>query len=177
MRGYFGVGIFHAKNECNIGTLMRSAYCFGANFVFTVGRRYRRQSSDTVNTGGNIPQYTYEDMDHLRENLPVGCRIIGVELAQGAYPVGDYAHPDQCVYMLGAEDHGITPSALAKCHQVIQIPDLSHCLNVSVAGSIVLFDRQQYFKRRFTVQGAKTCRTQSKIPNLAALRTPSLNAR
>lgn len=42
----FGIGVYHPKHEINIGTLIRSAYIFGANYVFTVGRRYKRQSSE-----------------------------------------------------------------------------------------------------------------------------------
>lgn len=40
--------MFHAKKEVNLGTLMRSAFNFGAAYVFTVGRRYSEQASDTV---------------------------------------------------------------------------------------------------------------------------------
>jgi hypothetical protein len=35
VRGYFGIGIYHGKTEENIGTLWRSAYAYGADFVFT----------------------------------------------------------------------------------------------------------------------------------------------
>lgn len=54
-RGYFGVGIYHTKTEQNVGTLMRSAQCFGAAFVFTIGKRYHRQSSDTMNAMNALP--------------------------------------------------------------------------------------------------------------------------
>lgn len=45
-RGYFGIGVFHGKNEQNIGTLWRSANIMGADFIFTIGKRYSRQCTD-----------------------------------------------------------------------------------------------------------------------------------
>lgn len=143
---YFGIGVYHPKTEVNIGTLMRSAYSFGASYVYTIGRRYRRQASDTVKCQNQIPLYHYQTLDELLKNMPVGCRLIGVELAEAARQVGQYAHPQQCVYLLGAEDYGIPPKDLRRCHEVIQIPHATHCLNVAVAGSIVLFDRKNYLK-------------------------------
>ncbi len=147
-RGYFGVGVYHAKSKVNIGTLMRSAYCFGASFVFTIGRRYKTQASDTVKCIEKIPCFHFADIESLRNNVPIGCRIVGVELADGAHEVGNYCHPDTCVYLLGAEDHGIPPNELKQCHDVIVVPGASQCLNVASAGSIVLFDRMNHFKNR-----------------------------
>jgi len=148
VRGYFGIGVFHAKKEVNIGTLMRSAYCFGASFVFTVGRRYRPQAGDTVGCIRSVPCYHYDNMDSLVNHVPIGCRIVGVELAEGARELGRYAHLDRCVYLLGAEDHGIPAKELALCHEIIVIPGTSQCLNVAAAGSIVMFDRQRHFSTR-----------------------------
>lgn len=148
MRGYFGIGIYHAKKEVNVGTLMRSAFCFGASFVFTIGRRYRPQASDTVSTISTVPCYHYDNFDQFKSHQPLGCRIVGVEIADKARPVGEYCHPDQAVYLLGAEDYGIPPRDMARCHDVVVIPDTSHCLNVSVAGSIVMYDRGRHFRTR-----------------------------
>ena len=60
MIGYYVIGIYHTKTECNVGTLYRSAYQLGAAFVFTIGRRYKKQASDTYNTTLHIPLYHYE---------------------------------------------------------------------------------------------------------------------
>jgi tRNA G18 (ribose-2'-O)-methylase SpoU len=55
MSGYFEIGINNGKTEHNIGTLWRSAYQLGANSIFTIGRRYNKQSSDTYNVPDQIP--------------------------------------------------------------------------------------------------------------------------
>ena len=50
------------------------------------------------------------------------------------------AHPERAVYLLGSETDGLSPEALEHCADVVQIPG-EFSLNVSVAGSIVLYDR------------------------------------
>ena len=63
-RGFFGIGIFHAKNEENIGTLWRSASILGADFIFTIGKPYRHQSRirlQGLRQGGHSRQYAEKD--------------------------------------------------------------------------------------------------------------------
>lgn len=140
-RGFFGIGIFHTKTSHNIGTLWRSANCFGASFVFTVGRRYKEQSSDTMKTGRHIPIYHYSDIEDLISHLPIGARLIGVEIDPRSRPLSGFVHPEQACYLLGAEDHGLSTEAMRQCHDMVHIEGASRCLNVSVAGSIVLHHR------------------------------------
>jgi tRNA G18 (ribose-2'-O)-methylase SpoU len=140
-RGFFGIGVFHPKSECNIGTLMRSAYCFNAAFVFTVGRRYKPQSSDTPQAWRHIPCYNYQDIADLKNHLPRDCPLVAVELSQQSLSLKNYVHFERACYLLGAEDHGIPTTNLNECHHTIQIPGLARCLNVATTGSIVMFDR------------------------------------
>lgn len=139
MRGYFGIGIEHGKNEFNIGTLWRSADLLGAAFIFTVGRRrYRRQASDTMASWRNIPLWKFESLDDLM--TPFDCMLVGVELHEKAVSIESFTHPERCVYLLGAEDHGLTKAALERCHRIVQLPG-RHSMNVAAAGTIVLYDR------------------------------------
>lgn len=141
MRGFFGIGIENCKSGVNVGTLWRSAHNLGAAFIFTIGRRYRHQSSDTTKAWRSIPLFQYATFDEFYANLPHDCRLIGVEFPHNnAEPLPGFTHPDRCVYMLGAEDHGLTRRALEKCHRVVYIPS-QMSLNVSVAGSIIMYDR------------------------------------
>lgn len=138
--GFFGIGILNNVDELNIGTLWRSAYIMGASFIFTVDKRYKKQSSDVTNAWQKIPLYHYETMDDLLANLPYDTRLVGVELDNSSKDIVDYQHPHRCVYLLGNEQAGLTAEAIEKCHELIQLPG-DYSLNVSVAGSIVLYDR------------------------------------
>ena len=76
--GFFGIGIVNNADELNIGTLWRSAYIMGASFIFTVDRKYKRQTSDVVNAWQKIPLYHYDDIEGLLANLPYDTQLIGV---------------------------------------------------------------------------------------------------
>lgn len=139
-RGYFGIGIQNCKTEENIGTLWRSAYILGASFIFTIGKRYKKQASDTPKSWRNIPLYNYETFEEFYKTMPYDCRLIGIELTDKSTPVAEFQHPERCIYLLGAEDSGLSNEAINKCHELVILPG-DICLNVSVAGSILLYDR------------------------------------
>jgi len=143
-RGYFGIGIYHPKTTENIGTLWRSAHNFGADFIFTIGKRYKKQASDTTKAERHIPLYEYSSFDDFKAHLPRGCNTVFVEQAEGAKNLKETHHPEACAYVLGAEDYGV-PEEIMRGYQKVFI-DTPMCLNVAVAGSIVLFDRQSKLK-------------------------------
>ena len=124
----------------NIGTLWRSAFILGAAFLFTIGRRYQPQTSDTSGAWKRLPLFHHDTFDEFYKAMPYNCVLVGVEMTEKATPIRDYHHPPRAIYLLGAEDQGLTPTALARSHHLIALPGASS-LNVAVAGSIVLFDR------------------------------------
>ena len=138
MRGYCGIGIYGTKTAANVGTLWRSAGLMGASFIFTVGRRYPKQASDTIKAWKHIPLWNYESLDDLR--TPFDCPLIGVEQVAQSRPLPTFRHPERAVYLLGAEDTGLPDAVIDRCHSIVEIPS-DRCLNVAVAGSIVLYDR------------------------------------
>lgn len=140
MHGYFGIGIQNTKTQMNIGTLWRSANIMGAAFIFTIGKRYKQQPSDTLKTPRHIPLYHYGTFEDFYNSMPYDCQLVGVELHERSQPIKEFKHPQRCVYLLGAEDHGLTNEAINKSHHLIQLPGESS-LNVAVAGSIVMYDR------------------------------------
>ena len=140
MRGYFGIGIENGKTTANVGTLWRSAYIFDAAFMFTIGRRYQSQASDTVKAPRHVPLYSHLTFADFYDHMPHDCQLIGVELDDRAIPLDRFHHPQRAIYLLGAEDHGLTSQARNRCHRIVQLPGRL-CLNVAVAGSIVLAHR------------------------------------
>ena len=138
-RGYFGIGIYHPKTTENIGTLWRSAHNFGADFIFTIGKRYKKQASDTTKAERHIPLYEYQSLEDFKNHLPRGCEIVFIEQTDGSRDLKTIKHPEQACYILGAEDYGV-PTEMMKGYQKVHI-DTPFCINVAVAGSIVLYDR------------------------------------
>jgi len=145
VRGYFGIGILNSKKSVNLGTLWRSAYQLGASFIFTIGRRYSYQSSDTCKTTRHVPYHAFESLGEFRKFRPIDCQLIGVEM--DGTPVERFWHPERAIYLLGAEDHGLTKEALEECQDVISLSsERMDSFNVAVAGSIVLYQRHLQFK-------------------------------
>ena len=139
-RGFFGIGIQHTKTEQNVGTLWRTASIMGASFIFTIGKRYKKQASDTMQSWRHIPLYNYETFDEFYKAMPYDCKLVGIELDDKSVAIEQFKHPERCIYLLGAEDNGLTREAIDKCHEIIQLPG-DYCMNVSVAGSISMYDR------------------------------------
>lgn len=139
-RGFYGIGIVGSKTPLNVGTLWRSAYAMDAAFIFTCGRRYPRQASDTVKAWRHVPMFGFADVDAFWEAIPYDCVPVAVELTANARPLAEYTHPERAIYMLGAEDHGLPCTVLERCRDTIILPG-AVCLNVAVAGSIVMYDR------------------------------------
>jgi tRNA G18 (ribose-2'-O)-methylase SpoU len=133
-RGYWGIAFYKPKFEQNIGTAVRSAHCFGADFIAVIGKRYKKQPSDTMATEKHIPIYEYENLDDFLKHIPIGCEVIGVEV-DGKDIIG-FKHPERAIYVLGGEDKNLPK----KFKNRLKIKT-SYCLNMAVAASIIMFHR------------------------------------
>ncbi len=141
MSGYFGIGVQGLSKPMNAGSLFRTANAFDASFVFTVGAEYRLadgQRADTSRTSRSLPHYDWAGLDDMV--LPRGCPLIGVELLEGACELPRFRHPMRAAYVLGPERGNVSPDLLARCHDIIQIPT-RFCVNVAIAGALVMYDR------------------------------------
>ncbi len=138
--GYFGIGIECCKTWSNYGTLWRTAHILGAQFVFLIGKKFRKSFTDTSKTWRTVPVYSYDSFEEFYRNLPYSCVLVGVEMTPDAEPLENFEHPQRACYLLGSEDHGLSRTALEHCHRKIRLRG-DQSLNVAVAGSIVIYDR------------------------------------
>ncbi len=139
-QGYFAIGIYRGKTEHNIGTLWRTAYILGASYIFTIDKRYKKQTSDVLKTWARIPMFHYRTTEDFLKSIPYDCRLIGVEMTEKSEMLSNFQHPKRGIYLLGAEDEGLPEEILDACHYLVKLPG-NNSLNVAVAGSIVLHDR------------------------------------
>jgi len=143
--GFFGIGIYRGKSEANHGTLWRSAFQFGASFIFTIGARFDKKkvrATDTTKAWTKIPVFHFDSVESFASSSPYSAPRIAVEIHEGSVELTKFKHPPRAVYILGAEDDGL-PLPLKKCCQhVVTIPTArTSSLNVAAAGSIVMYDR------------------------------------
>jgi tRNA G18 (ribose-2'-O)-methylase SpoU len=147
MAGYFGIGIYHNKSKHNIGTLWRSAQLFDPSHIFTIMKRYKWMPTDTLKTWRSIPFFHHENVEEFIAGLPMDCELVGIEMTDDATSIIDFVHPKRAIYLLGAEESGLPEEILSQCKIVIQLPG-KHSMNVSTAGSLVMYDRHVKSKKQ-----------------------------
>jgi tRNA G18 (ribose-2'-O)-methylase SpoU len=140
MRGYFGVGVDGISKPMNLGNLVRIAHAFDASFFFSVAPRLKLSDaqSDTSRAQGALPFYSFAKVADFR--LPLGCRLVGVEITDDAVELPRFRHPARAAYVFGAERFSLSPEMLKLCDFVVKIPT-RFSINVGMAGAIVLYDR------------------------------------
>lgn len=183
MRGYFGIGAEGISKPMNAGSLFRTAHAFGADFIFTVKAVYHRREggkSDTSDSPGHLPLYHFPDIASM--TLPVGCRLVGVELTDDAVELPSFRHPQAAAYVLGPERGSLSPELTERCAFVVKIPT-RFCVNLAVAGAIVMYDRMLslgQFARRPVAAGGPTEGVAAHVhggPVLRHLREPAREER
>ena len=146
----FAIGVENMKSGLNLGTLLRSAHIFGASLLFTIGRSYTRQASDTNKSYKKVPVIRFKSWDDYREHAIFSWEHIGIEVSEKAISLAEFKHPKQAVYLLGPEDGSLSKIAAGICTRIVRINTPSpYCLNVASAGSIVMYDRAAKMKRGF----------------------------
>ena len=141
VRGYFGLGVEGISKPMNAGSLMRTAHAFGASFVFSVSPYVDMRGMTNADTSGTASQVPYYQWDSPAEIiLPKGCQMIGVELIDDSIPLPSFRHPERAAYILGPERGSLSEAMIERCDHVVKIP-MSFCVNVGIAGAIVLYDR------------------------------------
>ena len=95
MRGYFGVGVDGISKPMNLGNLVRIANAFDASFFFSIAPRLKLSDaqSDTSRAQGALPFYSFAEPSDFR--LPLGCRLVGVEITDDAVELPRFRHPQR----------------------------------------------------------------------------------
>ncbi len=140
-RGYFAIGVEGISKPGNAGNLMRSAYAFGASFFFAIDPAADLREMRFVDTSGaqeHLPFYIHDGVDSV--TLPHDCTLVGVELTEDAIALPSFRHPLRAAYVLGPERGSLSPELQKRCAFIIKIP-IRFCVNVGVAGALVMYDR------------------------------------
>ena len=140
-RGYFGVGVEGISKGFNLGNLVRTSHAFGASFFFTINASVNYaevKSSDTSKSDTHLPFYAYKTLADF--TLPKDCALVGIELLDEATELPSFRHPLSAAYVLGPEKGSLSPGLVKRCDAIVKIP-AKFCVNVGVAGAIVLYDR------------------------------------
>lgn len=141
MSGFFGMGVEHSSKAMNAGNLIRTTHAFGGSFFFFIQQAVdlrEVRKSDTSKAAESLPVFQFDDPNDIV--LPNKCKLVGIELTDQSIELPSFRHPKNAAYILGPERGSLSPEMQAQCDYVIKIP-MKFCVNVGVAGALVMYDR------------------------------------
>lgn len=140
-RGFAAIGLVSPKTPANIGSVLRAAGCYGADFVAVSGVRGHKAvthcATDTQRAYRHIPTILCDD---VFEAHPVGAVPVAVDLVEGATSLVDFVHPESAFYIFGPEDGTLGGDNLRRAARKVYIPT-AHCMNLAATVNVVLYDR------------------------------------
>ncbi|MAF25057.1 hypothetical protein CL634_05720 [bacterium] len=141
------------RGDDNLGYLVRSAACFGAEYLYVVGHVPKRSALKA--TSGSLIDYVEiiqfsTPSEFLAHAQIEGIQVISGELAQMAEPITSYNFNfDRPISLVvGNEETGVPPEILQSGDVVyIPMPGVGYCLNTSQAANIMLYEAVSQYER------------------------------
>ena len=149
----------------NLGYLIRSVACFGAECVHVIGsvphRNALNPTSGTLCDYVDIKQYGTPGafLEYAREN---NYQLISAEIDDEATPINRYRfdfNKHTCI-VLGHEESGVPVELIRNSDTVfIPMPGVGFCLNTSQAGNILLYEavKQYESQNKFLEEWVNEC--------------------
>lgn len=137
----------------NVGALTRTAAALGVTQLYLAGDTASPRSPKTQKTALGTDRYlrwdSYDDgVAAIAAAQADGYQVIALELADEARPLHEVDLARPVALLLGHEDRGVTPAALAACDSVAFLPQIGRVgsLNVATAASIAMYEaRRQHW--------------------------------
>jgi tRNA G18 (ribose-2'-O)-methylase SpoU len=139
----FSILLVNIDYDNNSGNIIRTANAMGAKEVILYGRRnFDRRSSMGTEFYMEFQQIKFvEEIDEVLKGYDI---IVGLENGIEAKNLIDYKWNKnlKSLICLGQEGNGIPTEILAKCHDLVEIPQVGsvRSLNVGTAAGIVMYD-------------------------------------
>lgn len=132
------------RSAFNVGSIFRSAECFGIKKIFLCGYTSTPNDAKTLkSTMGTESFIEWEWIDHVEdliEDLQIkNINIYALETSPHAITLSDFTPKFPCAFILGNEKFGLDENLLSKAKNVICIPlqGRKNSLNVGVTAGIV----------------------------------------
>jgi len=140
----------------NLGYLVRSAACFGAERLYVVGHvpersRIKASSGSLIDYVEIVSFATPRDfVDHTKSER---IQIITAELVEGARSLSSYTFnfDSHVCLVVGNEESGV-PIEIIENSQVvyIEMPGVGYCLNTAQAANILLYETTKQYQTRLS---------------------------
>jgi len=140
--------MFNPKYPHNVGAAVRACSCFDSPLILFTGERVSLEPSGVK--GYRLPREErmkgYKDVTLVNDEYPFnrfknGITPVAVEVRDNAELLPNFIHPENAVYVFGPEDGSLPQIFLKHCQRFLYIPS-KHCLNLSAAIYVTLYDRK-----------------------------------
>ena len=138
----------------NLGYLIRSIACFGAQRLYVVGHvpersRIKASSGSLIDYVEIVQFATPRDfMDYTKSE---GIQVVAAELVEKAEPLSSYTFnfTGHVCMVVGNEESGV-PAEIIQNSQVvyIEMPGVGYCLNTAHTANIVLYEAVKQYQQR-----------------------------
>jgi tRNA (guanosine-2'-O-)-methyltransferase len=142
-----GLVLDHVQSPYNVGAILRTAAAFNVDHLWLVGDTASPTDAKASKLALGTQRYvdwTWHDTapEAVAAAREAGYRIVGVELTDDAVPLDRVTVAGPVALVLGHEDRGLSPAALAACDEVGFIPQLGKVgsLNVATAAAIAVYE-------------------------------------
>ena len=129
----------------NLAGAVRAAACLGADRVFYTGDRIPESSTKQLRLPRALRMKDYADVELIHTERPFEASSgipVAVELLPGATVLPIFDHPDDVLYVFGAEDGDVPAWMRQHCHHFVSVPTVDGmCLNLAATVNVVLYDR------------------------------------
>ena len=146
----------------NLGYLVRSAACFGAERLYVVGyvperSRIKASSGSLIDYVEIIPFATPRDFVDYTKSEEI--QIVSAELVEEARALSNYNFNFDCHLCLavGNEHSGVPPEIIQNSQVIyIEMPGVGYCLNTSQTANLLLYEAtKQYRKAKQVDKGSR----------------------
>ena len=135
----------------NLGYLIRSAACFGADRLYVVGHVPERSSIKAAS--GSLIDYVEivqfsTPHDFLGYAKDEEIQIVSAELVPGARPLSSYNFDfKRPVCLVVGNEHSGVPAEIIECSDIlyIEMPGIGYCLNTAQAANILLYEATRQY--------------------------------
>lgn len=134
------------RSAHNVGSALRTADSFGADFVAICGISAVPPTAEihksALGAEDSVPWNYFGETSAALEYLRgLGYSIVSVEQTEGAVSIENYVRTGKTAYVFGNEVNGVQQSVVDASDAALVIPQFGtkHSLNVSVCVGVVLF--------------------------------------
>tara|TARA_R100000008_G_scaffold1988_2_gene1657 strand:- start:2627 stop:3160 length:534 start_codon:yes stop_codon:yes gene_type:complete len=138
----------------NLGYLVRSAACFGAERLYVVGhvpeRSRIKASSGSLIDYVEIISFT-TPRDFIAHAKSQGMQIVAAELVEGARPLSTYnfSFGRPLVVVVGNEQNGVPPEIIQNSEVIyVEMPGVGYCLNTSQTANVLLYESVRQYRQK-----------------------------